>query len=580
MFGDSEGVVWMTKESVGAWYRDPKVSPNVPREKMKKEQEETFYSGMYIDLALNAPVKKRPNEKHPHTSFAVGGAKDSFEKISIMYGKDPGEISSTYTLHQDKGLFNRDLQAFLIRAPMPEPDNWFVGIDLTYGIPGVYFPLCFDMPWPYDGLVQLVRLDFKHRYIRLPFARAYDPGLYSQPERDLLKGQVEKAGLEIVPERSVINGKLHPVLQNTTRFTKKILGEKVEVDQDDLIQEAPSFFKEQLLQWIKDFSKTLKEVPTGAEVEQRYANFGSAPAFKGITIKSLASQSEANRNRFLDTLVKEFEMKQAVYFPKSQEAANWGRGPAVEYQKKKYREWLAPDWKAATHTNDEYMAIPTLSHGGQPDCLLGGQIDFSPSPQVGLGLEHPGLTLRIDVRELICYLTLPSHMVTRTGAKEVGYQNVSGGDGSRTGFPIDFYARNMVVAFPCRDIKVTKNTVSGYKVNGETTPKIAAAGIDYPQLVKSEFGFVMTYMPPPTDLEKQIISFMIQILPIAADMIPVIGAVVGFAIYVGGNTILDSAWISQFEHSTPPVCALLYSQKGNVSKYIGPNGKKIKLKLK
>ena len=60
---------------------------------------------------------------------------------------------------------------------------------------------------------------------------------------------------------------------------------------------------------------------------------------------------------------------------------------------------------------------------------------------------------------------------------------------------------------------------------------------------------------------------MVQILSVAAGLIPVVGPLVGFTIYIGGNTIIDAAWISQFENSTPPIFALLYSQKGNITKH-------------
>ncbi|OJK03235.1 hypothetical protein ASPACDRAFT_40558 [Aspergillus aculeatus ATCC 16872] len=91
---------------------------------------------------------------------------------------------------------------------MPTPEERFLWLDLTYAIRG------------------LIRLDFKHRFVQIPFAIPYSSKLYPQPERDLLPEQIDRAGLEIMPEKTIVDNVLHPILQTTTRFTKKILGEK------------------------------------------------------------------------------------------------------------------------------------------------------------------------------------------------------------------------------------------------------------------------------------------------------------------------------------------------------------------
>ncbi|PYI32309.1 hypothetical protein BP00DRAFT_159752 [Aspergillus indologenus CBS 114.80] len=109
---------------------------------------------------------------------------------------------------------------------MPTPEERFLWLDLTYAIRGVYLPQCWNCSWPYEDLAQLIRLDFKHRFVQIPFAIPYSPKLYTQPERDLLPEQIDRAGLEIMPEKTIVDNVLHPILQNTTRFTKKILGEK------------------------------------------------------------------------------------------------------------------------------------------------------------------------------------------------------------------------------------------------------------------------------------------------------------------------------------------------------------------
>ncbi|KAJ5362456.1 hypothetical protein N7541_003300 [Penicillium brevicompactum] len=676
MFGPPEGVVWMTKRSLG--YHIPSLKrPAAEREKDMKEMAEAFYSRIWLDLAINANTSNHPQKKHPRTDFAVNGGSDSFDRVTVMYGKEPGKMSSYATYHQDGRHINQGLKAILHSVPMPSPEERFIWIDLTYAIRGVYLPLCFDTPWPYEDLVQLVRIDFKHRYIRLPFARPYDPMLYGQPERELLGPQIEKAGLEIMPERSLIDGKLHPILQNTTRFKKKILGEKgansdgklsdeglfqdpsskdakaalqkwlkecngkgpkhelekatkldavakkhgidrnpkfyrAEIDQDDLITEASSTFKERLLKWLEDFGKTLDQKPTDKQVKDRHAILVEQLPFKDMTLKVLASQTEKERKDFVNVLVEKFRANGALFFAESieekkytseaakefdksieEEEKEYASEAATEFQAKAFRAWIAADWEEISRTEDEYMGVPKFSPwsfddrlallsspGGQPDCLISGHIDFATSTSEGLGLEHPDVTLRIDVRELQCFLALPGNMVKREGEKEVGYQNVSRSNGGETGIPINFYDRNLVVAFACRDVKISDGAHNHTAFAGRETEIITLYELTYPSLIQNELGLTMQYLPEPTSVEQQIASFMVQLISIAVEAIPVVGPAASFIIYVGGNVLIDNAWINQFENSSPPAFALMYSQKGNVSKFVGRQGKKLRLKLK
>ncbi|KAJ5692390.1 hypothetical protein N7462_001813 [Penicillium macrosclerotiorum] len=657
MFGPPEGIVWLTKRSLGYYVPDLK-RPAAEREKEMKEMAELFYSRIWLDLAINANTSNHPKKKHPRTDFAVNGGSDNFDRVTVMYGKEPGKMSSYATYHQDGRHINQSLKASLHSVPMPSPEERFIWIDLTYAIRGVYIPLCFDTPWPYEDLVQLVRLDFTHRYIRLPFARPYDPMLYSQPERELLGPQIEKAGLEIMPERSLIDEKLHPILQNTTRFKKKILGEKgansdgkpsdeglfqdpsskdakaalqkwlkecngkgpkhelekakrldavakkhgidrnpkfyrAEIDQDDLITEVSGTFKEQLLKWLEDFGKTLDQKPTDEQVKKRHAVLVEQLPFKDMTLKTLASQTGKERKNFVGVLVEKFRTSGALFFAESREEEMYGSGAATEFQAKAFRAWIAPDWEEISRTEDEYMGVPKFypwsfhdrlallsSPGGQPDCLISGHIDFATSTSLGLGLEHPDVTLRIDVREVQCFLALPSNMVKREGEKEVGYQNVSRSNGGETGIPINFYDRNLVVTFACRDVKIADGAMNHTAFAGKDTEIITLNEIGYPSLIQIELGLTMQYLPEPTSVEQQIASFMVQLIAIAVEAIPVVGPAASFIVYVGGNVLIDNAWINQFENSSPPVFALIYSQKGSISKFVGRQGKKLKLKLK
>ncbi|KAL4792787.1 hypothetical protein BDV19DRAFT_391756 [Aspergillus venezuelensis] len=170
---------------------------------------------------------------------------------------------------------------------------------------------------------------------------------------------------------------------------------------------------------------------------------------------------------------------------------------------------------------------------------------------------------------------MPQDMAKREGGKEVGYQNVAGSTGQprATGLPIDFYNRNLVLAFAARDIRVASNAKM-------FTTKITSRGINYSGIIKSQFGLTMSYAPPPAPIEKQMALMMVQILAVAADAVPIVGPLVSFGIYVAGNTIIDSSWPSQFENSAPPIFALIYSQKGNISKYAGNPSKKVKFALK
>jgi hypothetical protein len=54
----------------------------------------------------------------------MGGATDTFDRITILYGKNSGEVMRTHTLHQDGSLFKEvDVVAHMVPAPMPTADK-------------------------------------------------------------------------------------------------------------------------------------------------------------------------------------------------------------------------------------------------------------------------------------------------------------------------------------------------------------------------------------------------------------------------------------------------------------------------
>jgi hypothetical protein len=129
----------------------------------------------------------------------MGGGTDSFDRITILYGKNSGDVTRTHTLHQDGSLFKEvDVVAHMVPAPMLTADKRFVWLDLAYAVREVYFPFCFSLSRPYEELVQMVRLNFTQRAMGMPFVRPWDPMLHSQSERELLPVRIEKAVLEIM----------------------------------------------------------------------------------------------------------------------------------------------------------------------------------------------------------------------------------------------------------------------------------------------------------------------------------------------------------------------------------------------
>jgi hypothetical protein len=631
--------------------------------RIKEEQEarKSFYKSLYVDIGLNATTVA-PKKKHPRTEFAVGGATSSYDRISIHYGKNPNDISRTCIKYQDGSLFKKPFQAMLVQFPMPEPEERFLWIDLTYAVRGVYVPLAFDLPRPHEAHTLFVRLDFRHRLVRMPFARSYRPALHSAPERDLLTVPVEKAGLEIMPERAVIDDRLHPVLQGTTRFTKKILGEKAansdnepskeelfkdastnqetkkskeelrkwldaskgkglkeelekakaldavakkhqidrnpkyyraEIDHANLDEHATSSqkFQEVLQSWLRESHEQNKAELDQAGVTSAHrdevaqsisARIATKTPFKEATPSSLVKQSPSEREEFVKKLVKEVsdEYDKALAPTKNSKKAD----NIAQKQTKAFEQWVHPAWRAdkalpefkegAYNTRRTLLSTP----GGQPDCVISGHVDFKTSPKLGLGMDNPDITIRLDLRELICCLVLPDTIIRTNREKDVGYQNVSA-DG-KAGVPIDLYSRNLVVAFPCTDLKVTKKTEVVRIEGNNDAMMITQFGINYPQLVASEHGLLMQYSPPELPREIALAQCLVQIAAVLAESIPIIGPAVSFTVYTVGNTVIDSQWIAQYENFAPPIFATIYSQKGNIKKYITQRNFKLKLKLK
>lgn len=218
---------------------------NPPHDDLKRRRE-IFYKTLYIDITINA-VAKSPKEKHPRTEFAVHGG-NSWDRVSVSYGKDPSKPQRTQVYHQDNDEQGKTLQAKFLEVPMPTPEERFLWIDLTYGIRGIYLPICYDAGLPYNNMCKFLRLDFKHRCVRLPFARSFDRKLYRAPERDLLDAETDKARLEIKPDRLLVDGeKLHPILQNTKQYRLENL---ISAEQAKSSPEAAKA-REEMKQWLE-----------------------------------------------------------------------------------------------------------------------------------------------------------------------------------------------------------------------------------------------------------------------------------------------------------------------------------------
>ncbi|RAH65967.1 uncharacterized protein BO66DRAFT_431602 [Aspergillus aculeatinus CBS 121060] len=679
MSGPPEGVVWFPKKLFSVWWDSKLHISDEDRMKELKREGEDFYKFLWVDITVNAKVedKDKPKKKHPRTEFAVGGATASYDKISALYGRDASNPTRIVTLHQDGNLFAQPEQAYLVHFPMPTPEERFLWLDLTYAIRGVYLPQCWNCPWPYEDLVQLIRLDFKHRSVQIPFAIPYSSKLYPQPERDLLPEQIDRAGLEIMPEKTIVDNVLHPILQTTTRFTKKILGEKAtnsdgepshealfqgsdaetkrakedlrkwldsckgkgpqdqlakardldalakkynvdrnpkyyraEVDQEDLSKSPSGKFQESLKKWMLDFWAenrphlfgNQKHAASAALVAEKWSQeIAEKPEFKNLTVQSLLAQRDTGeRERLVKALSDAVNAGptgwKVIPKPKLGPVDSFGAaitemgaflkldfGDVFEFNLGKWVLKMA-DWN---QFDDELFGLPKYtpwpwyqrrallsSPGGQPDSIVTGHIDFTTNPTFGLGLGHADVTLRLDVTELMCILPMPGEVYTRQGEEEVGYQNVSAK--GEKGRPIDFYSRDLVLAFPAREVKTSSATKDMTPDHGVITYN----GKTFPDIIKREYGLVMNYnITESTPWEKQLALFMVQILAVAADAIPVVGPLVSFTIYMGGNSIIDAAWISQYENSSPPVFALLYSQRSNVAKYKTKVAPKFNFKL-
>ncbi|RAH44292.1 uncharacterized protein BO95DRAFT_433297 [Aspergillus brunneoviolaceus CBS 621.78] len=619
------------------------------RKKELKREGEDFYRFLWIDITVNAKAedKDKPKKKHPRTEFAVGGATASYDKISALYGRDASNPTRIVTLHQDGNLFAQPEQAYLVHFPMPTPEERFLWLDRlcnSWGIP----PTVLELP------------------VAIPFAIPYNPKLYSQPERDLLPEQIDRAGLEIMPEKTIVDNVLHPILQTTTRFTKKILGEKAtnsdgepshealfqgsdaetkrakddprkwldsckgkgpqdqlakardldalakkynvdrnpkyyraEVDQEDLSKSPSGTFQESVKKWMLDFWAenrphlfgNQKHAASAALVAEKWSQeIAEKPEFKNLTIQSLLEQRDTGeRERLVKALFDAINAGptgwKVILKPKLGPVDSFGAaitemgaflklnfGDVFEFNLGKwvlkmadwnhFGKWINPD--CPVQPKDDEL----------PDSIVTGHIDFTTNPTFGLGLAHADVTHRLDVTELMCILPMPGEVYTRQGEKEVGYQNVSAK--GEQGRPIDFYSRDLVLAFPAREVKTSSATKDMTPDHGVITYN----GKNFPDIIKREYGLVMNYnITESTPWEKQLALFMVQILAVAADAIPVVGPLVSFTIYMGGNSIIDAAWISEYESSSLPVFALLYSQRRNVAKYKTKVAPKFNFKL-
>ncbi|KAL4905214.1 hypothetical protein BDW74DRAFT_178217 [Aspergillus multicolor] len=347
-----------------------------------------------------------------------------------------------------------------------------------------------------------------------------------------------------MPKHSVIGGVLHPVLQNTTRFKKKILGEK-EKDLDGkpsnewLFENADKnavtkAAKIVLQTWLNDCNgkgpraeleraKRLDEMAKkhgidrnlkyyraeidnddlikGATVYRQMAGQDPRnPIYKGMAVKKMADQSASERRKFVNDLVQDFKKVYSAYHtfdPKGNKSA--GKEKEVAEWLEEFRSFVLPDWKKLTKTNDEIVDFSEFvpwafkervallsSLGGQSDCVVSSHVDLTTGPKYGLGLHNAEITLRIDVREMICFFSVPQSITKRKGDKGIGYQNVSG-----NGIPagaIDFYARNLVSALAARDIQLPPNVPNDLLM-------VTHSAMTYPDIISNELGLKHGVIP-------------------------------------------------------------------------------------
>jgi hypothetical protein len=242
-----------------------------------------------------------------------------------------------------------------------------------------------------------------------------------------------------------------------------------------------------------------------------------------------------------------------------------------------FHQYIDPDMKKNPWQDDlfdlpQFTAHPegdrtTLlsSPTGPPDAIVSGYIDFKTSTSEGLGLEHPDVTIRLDIRELLMYLAIPRSLTRGTGEEEIGYQNVSA-EGTE-GQLIDIYERNLVLAFPCRDLKVPRTT---HMIFGDPM-MITQLGITFPEYIAAQYGLSMQYTPViSTSWEEQLASLLIQLSAVALDFIPGVGPILAFCVYTAGNAVLDATWITKYDSVAPPTVAWILAERGNIKKYMAP----------
>ena len=168
-------------------------------------------------------------------------------------------------------------------------------------------------------------------------------------------------------------------------------------------------------------------------------------AFREMTLEKMVEQSAPEREQFITALVKELADAYRLQYSLVYASGELGDLKRKEEdrlpgQMAKLRQLLYPDRKKALETRDEFLGMPLFtpwthedsltllsSPGGQPGCEIWGHLDFTTSPEFSLGLKQPEVTIRIDVRKLMCCLALPQQLTRRAGDKEIGFQNVSGG---------------------------------------------------------------------------------------------------------------------------------------------------------
>ncbi|KAI9374426.1 hypothetical protein BJX61DRAFT_540775 [Aspergillus egyptiacus] len=545
MSAPPEGTAWFSKAGLKNNIFDP-------------SNPEQFYKYLLIEVALNG---SGPRPRHwIHERSIAEGKGVPYKQLNVMYGRNADAFDRAQYIYQDTGKAGKTLEAGFLPVPMPNEDERFLWLDLTYGVRGIYFPICHTVPGPYRDLCKYLRIDFKHRDVSIP-------------------DEIAKAQLELVPRHPIQNDTLHPYLRDIPRFNEGILGEKpgakkklfqwpsaeTNRDKDKLAEwlskskETPmSEEQEKKLQELKETSKKyrlerthkyLRKDVTPTMLHEESQRCKSIPQLFGDALKEFLGKKVLERNKYVSRVLS-FVIHQQL-------------PAAIAHRRVKFRD---------SESNEETMPMPLTMLSdvdSGPDGVCYGRIKFNTTAEQGLGIQ-PFFTLRFDVKELCVFLAIPSSL-RRAQAKD--------GTGSPDEAPIDLYDPRLVVAFATEDVSCSDATRTSDRIpTPETLGQRSGGGeqynmkwaINYTSYIKGEFGLNMEYASKPQTkpIVQQWWEFFGQLAAIGLGFIPVVGPMLSFAMYMVTFVATDPSWINGFENVGPAVLGLLVAHKGTMGKYM------------